>query len=63
MIDAVPDAIRRWFSKGQRYIEAKGQAYARKTGRIWETMPEQWKCRIRTKAASRRISRQDGAAD
>jgi hypothetical protein len=63
VIDAVPDAIRRWFSKGQRYVEAKGQAYARETGRIWETMPEQWKCRIRHKAASRRLSRQDGAAD
>jgi hypothetical protein len=63
VIDAVPDSIRRWFSKGQRYVEAKGQAYARKTGRIWETMPEQWKSRIRNKAALRHLSRQDGAAD
>jgi hypothetical protein len=63
VIDAVPDTIRTWFSKGHRYIEAKAQAHGRNTGHIWETMPEQWKRRIRTKAASRRISRQDGAAD
>jgi TrwC relaxase len=63
MIDAVPDPLRTWFSKGQRYIEAKAQAHARNTGDIWETMPERWKRRSRTKAASRRISRQDGAAD
>jgi hypothetical protein len=63
VIDAVPDTLRTWFSKGHRYIEAKGQAHARNTGDIWETMPEQWKRRIRTKAASRRISRQDGAVD
>jgi hypothetical protein len=63
VIDAVPDPIRTWFSKGHRYIEAKAQAHARNTGHIWETMPEQWKRRIRTQAASRRISRQDGAAE
>jgi PAS domain-containing protein len=60
VIDAVPDALSKVFSKGRRNTEAKALKFADEQGYDWAELPIRRRWKILHQAASRRISRQDG---